>query len=157
MSSGRFHYISHDDLAQIVSHELTNNNGCYSTGGLWARTNCIPMGGPFSAQGTDSVWAAYTGRGKFRGLGRLEVSAEGWPVWHGMWGHASMCQFRDNILLATDAAPSDRAIVVQAVRQVLKVCWNLEVDCDCMTKELRICTGSCCNNVTKVVGVVMVL
>ena len=105
-ASGSFHYISHDDLVKIVSHELTHNNGCYSTGSLWARTNCIPMGGPFSAQEADlhSVWATYTGRGKFRSLGRLEVTTEGWPVWHGRWGRTSMCQFRDNILLSTDAS-----------------------------------------------------
>ena len=76
----------------------------------------------------------------------MEVSAEGWPVWHGR--HTSMCQFRDNILLATNATPGDRDSVGQAVRQVLKACWDLEVDCDCITKNVRICKGSRCNSVT---------
>ena len=69
----------------------------------------------------------------------------------------SMCQFRDNILLATDAPTEHRADVVQAVRDVLKFCWSLDVDCDCISKEVRRCTGCCCNSVTKAVGVVMVL
>ena len=158
-ASGSFHYINHDDLVKIVSHELTHNNGCYSTGDLWTRTNCIPMGGPFSAQGADlhSVWAAYTGRGKFRDLGRLGVNTEGWPVWHGRWGRTSMCQFRDNILLATDASPRHTAEVVQSVREVLKLCWQLDLDCECISKKVHRCIGLCCNSVTKAVGVVMVL
>ena len=47
--------------------------------------------------------------------------------------------------------------MVQAVRDILKFCWSLDVDCDCISKEVRRCTGSCCNSVTKAVGVVMVL
>ena len=47
--------------------------------------------------------------------------------------------------------------MVQTVRRVLKASWDVEVDRDCITKKVRICTGSCCNSVTKVVGVVMVL
>ena len=156
---GSFHCVIHDELVKIVSHELTNNNGCYSTGSLWARTNCIPMGGPFSAQGADLhlVWAAYTGRGKFTSLGKLEVTTKGWPVWHGRWGHTSMCQFRDNILLATDALARNRAGVVQTMREVLKSSWHLDVDCECISKKVHRCTSSCCNSVTKTVGVVMVL
>ena len=138
VASGSFHYISHDDLIKIVSHELRHNNGCYSTGSLWARTNCIPMGGPFSSQGADlhSVWAAYTGRGKFRSVGRLEVTTKGWPLWHGSWGRTSMCHFRDTILLATDASPKHRAYVVQTVREVVKSSWHLNVDCECISRKV---------------------
>ena len=42
-----------------------NNNGCF---------NCIPMGGPFSAQGADlhSVCGAYHNGSRFHKLGRLD-------------------------------------------------------------------------------------
>ena len=123
-SSQNFHYINHEDLVALVSHELGNNNGCYSSGALWVRTNCIPMGGLFSAQGADlhSVLGAYQGSQLFRKLGTLEISDEGWAVWHTRWGRVSMCQFRDNILVAPDSSPSDRAKVVEEVWQILKSC-----------------------------------
>ena len=61
--------------------------------GVWVRTNCIPMEGPFSAQGADmhSVWQAYQHRNLFRQLGALTVSAEGFPLWQGQWGKVAMC------------------------------------------------------------------
>ena len=31
-----------------------------------------------------------------------------------------------------------------------------DCDCDCISKEVNACSGTCCQNVTKVVGVVMV-
>ena len=48
-SAQGFRFLNHDDLVSIVSHELEMNNGCFSVGKPWVRTNCIPMGGPFSA------------------------------------------------------------------------------------------------------------
>ena len=48
-----FRFLNHDDMVCIVSHELVVNSGCFSVGKLWVRTNCIPMGGLFSAQGAD--------------------------------------------------------------------------------------------------------
>ena len=142
-ASGSFHYTSHEDLVKIVSHELTHNTGCYSTGNLWTGTSCIPMEGRFSAQGTGlrSVWAASTGRGKSRDLGRLEVTTEGWPVWHGRLGRTSMCHFRDNGLLATNASPRHRASVVQTVREVVKSCLHVDADCECIRKKFHRCTG----------------
>ena len=68
-----------------------------------------------------------------------------------------MCQFRDNILLATDASPRHRPDMVRTMREVLKVSWHLDVDYECISKDVHICTGSYCNSVTKAVGVVMVL
>ena len=78
-------------------------------------------------------------------------------MWHGPYGRLSMCQFRDNIMVATDASPAKRSTVVQMVREVLSDCWRLEVDCECISKKISRCTGHCCQPVTKAVGVVMVL
>ena len=158
-NSQGFRSVSHADLFAIVEQELTRNNGCWGAVRVWTRTNCIPMGGAFSAQGADlhSVWAAYVGRKCFRQLGRLEITTAGWPLWHTPLGRVTLCQFRDNILIATDTSPHLRAQMVERVRAVLKNCWNLEVECGCISKEIRSCTGQCCGSVTKAVGVVMIL
>ena len=85
-----------------MTQEVTENNGYFGAGSVWKRTNCIPMGGAFSAQG---VWAAYSNRKYFHQLEHLGITPEGWPVWHTPVGRVTLCQFRDNILTATDAAP----------------------------------------------------
>ena len=72
-------------------------------------------------------------------------------------GSGLMCQFTDNIPVATDSSPCDRARVVQEVRHILKSCWARDVDCGCISKHVAKCTGACCNLVTKAVGVVMIL
>ena len=63
-SSAGFPFVSHAKLITIVGQELTCNDGCFSAGHVWTRTNCIPMGGSFSAQGTDlcSVWGCIFGQ-----------------------------------------------------------------------------------------------
>ena len=90
-------------------------------------------------------------------MGCLEVSKEGWPVWHSLEGRVTLYQFWDNILVAADTPPQHRARVIQRVREVLMVAWDLQVECDCISKTVPKCTGACCQHVTKAVGVVMVL
>ena len=46
---------------------------------------------------------------------------------------------------------------MERVHCTLKRCWNVEVECSCITQAVTKCTGKCCNPVTKAVGVVMVL
>ena len=150
----------HDDLVVVVKHDLNNDNGCFSAGHLWVHNTCMPMGTPpFFAQDANHhlVWGAYKGRRKFRQLGRLEISTPGWLVRHGPYGCLSVCQSRDNIMVATDASPRDRSTVFQMVWEVLRDHWTLDVDCDCILKTVSVCTRQCRKRVTKAVGVVMVL
>ena len=109
-----FRYITHQQLCSIVDHELSNNNACWALGRVWVPPNCIPMGGPFSAQGADIqfLWQVYQHRGQFRPLGAPTVSPEGFPMWEGRWGRVTMCQFRDNILIATDCPQSKQASLI---------------------------------------------
>uniref|UniRef100_A0A7S4CXX8 Uncharacterized protein n=1 Tax=Eutreptiella gymnastica TaxID=73025 RepID=A0A7S4CXX8_9EUGL len=104
----------HEQLCSIVGHKLKNNNAYWAAGRVWVRTNCIPMGGPFSAQGADihSLWQAYQHRGHFRQIGTLTVSHEGFPMWEGRWGREAMCQFQDNILIAIGCPPSKQASLI---------------------------------------------
>ena len=79
------------------------------------------MGGLFSAQSADlhSIWSAYTHGGLFRALGQLHLTAEGYPYWRGRYTTA-LCQFRDNIVLGTDAPHAERAGLVNQVRDILQ-------------------------------------
>ena len=63
----------------------------------------MPMGGLFSAEGADlhSIWNAYVHTNLFRWLGNRTVSP-GIPMWEVPYGRVALCQFRDNILVATD-------------------------------------------------------
>ena len=115
----QFWYLTHDELTRYVSFELQKNNKCWSVGQLWRRDKCIPMGGSFSAQSADlhSIWGAYNGRQGFRRLGALNISPEGYVHWTGRW-QVAMCQFRNNILVASNANPSECRELVSLVKSV---------------------------------------
>ena len=68
----------------------------------------------------------------------------------------AMVQFRDNIFVATDAAPGRYAEVVELVRNILEGAWGLLVVCDCSTDTQLSCTSSCCVLVCKAMGTVLV-
>ena len=151
-TSKSFRYISHDRLSSYVSFELQVNNKCWSVGKVWSRDQCIPMGGSFSAQSADlhCVWSGYTGRSIFRRLGALNIAPEGYVFWVGTWTIA-LCQFRDNVLLATDASPDDCIAVVSLVRGVLEEAWGLPVECACADQQGD-CSGSCLQRVVRCMG-----
>ena len=104
-----FKYITHQQLTAIVGHELSKNNACWAAGTVWVRTNCIPRGGPFSAQGADihSVWRVYQHKGLFHQLGTLTVSSEGSPLWEGQWGRVAVDHNLSCVHLATSQLGAD--------------------------------------------------
>ena len=91
----------------------------------------------------------------FIGLGRLEVSPEGWPLWRTPVGREGLCQLRANNLVATDAAQRDRASLIGRLRTVLQSCRSLDMDCTCIARDVRQCTSLCGGPVTNAVGVVL--
>ena len=149
-TSKSFRYILHQVLSEYVRFELQRNNKCWAVGKLWSRDLCIPMGGSFSAQSADlhSVWGAYTGRQER--LGALTISPEGYVLWTGRW-RISLCQFRDNILMATDARVEDCREVVSLVKSVLERVWGLPVECNCADKQGN-CQGACLGPVLRCMG-----
>ena len=110
------------------------------------------MGGSFSAQSADlhSVWGAYKRRNRFRQLGALHVSPEGFVHWVGRWTIA-LIQFRANVLLATDAPRTDFQEVVEEVRGVLEEVWGIPVRCDC-ANDAGVCQDRCMGPVCRVMG-----
>ena len=121
-------------MSDTISLEMHCDNYIIALGEVWSRHGCIPMGGSFSAQAADlhSVWGVYTNRTLLRQLGSLKVSEGRWAYWESSAGIVSLCQFRDNILIASTFPDTPATPIVQQVCDVLSACWNLHVLCDCM-------------------------
>ena len=85
------------------------------------------------------------------------MSAEGFPPWEGPHGKVALCQFRDNILVATDCPPEACANLINLICRILRGCWGLQVDCNCIAPGHTQCTRGCCSGVRKAVGVLLVL
>ena len=64
-------------------------------------------------------------------------------MWEGRRGRVAMCQFQDNILIATNCPHSKQASLIQKIHDILKAAWGLEVECDCITPRQTTCTGVC--------------
>ena len=107
------------------------------------------MRGSFSAQSADlhSIWASYKGRQAFRILGTLHVSQEGYIFWTGQWKIA-LCQFRDNILMASDVELGD---CKELVSLVLETVWDLPVECACANTDGNY-HGNCLGPVIRCMG-----
>ena len=99
----KFWYLSHTAMRDTIGFEMRCNNFIRALGSLWSRHGCIPMGGSFSAQATDlhSLWGVYSKRDLFRQLGTLHISELGFPFWDTHRGIITLCQFRDNIPVAS--------------------------------------------------------
>ena len=153
-ASRKFWYVDHTELAKQINFELQNNNFVWAVGSVWQRTGCIPMGGSFSAQSADlhCQWGVYQHRNLFRGLGELRVTDSGFIYWDTPWGALTLCQFRDNILLATSFPDSPSIRVVQRVCDILQRCWSLRVLCPCDDQ----CTHRCLQRSTVAMGFCMV-
>ena len=102
-NSTNFWFLSHKEMTDTIMFETNNHIYVKAAGELWSRAGCIPMGGSFSAQAADlhSLWGVYKGRHKFRALGELRISDEGFPFWVSDHGRVGFCHFHDNILVAT--------------------------------------------------------
>ena len=85
----------------------------------------------------------YTGRHKFRDLGDLRISDEGFPYWVSPQGNIALCQFEDNIRIATSFPYSPQARVVDRVCKILESCWDLAVLCDCRQRRKDPYTFTC--------------
>ena len=74
--------------------------------------------------------------------GVLGVSNEGYLLAAGrIW--FSLCQFRDNILFASNLPPAARPQVVQMVTDMHSDIWDVGVLCPCVVAGDLICKGAC--------------
>ena len=78
-----------------------------------------------------SCWGAYKGRRMLRSLGALCFTKSGFLFWRTTKGVMTMCQFRDNILVASSYPDSERVRLIQTVCGLLGKAWDLKVLCDC--------------------------
>ena len=149
-ASGKFWYLAHEDLVNLVTFDLTEHIHVWAGGELRHRLRCIPMGGSFSAQSADlhSAWGVFQGRHLFRKLGKLHISESGFVYWINELGTVSLCQFRDNILVASTYPDSPRTQLIHQICGILHECWGLRVVCDCGD----VCQGSCLKQSTTAMG-----
>jgi hypothetical protein len=99
-----FWHVSHDLLTRLLKFELLSNNVLQAVGTLWHHDTRIPMGGPFSAQSVDlhTLWKIKRLGKKLPECGELHVSDNRYDYWcrGSIWFR--LCQFKDNILLASN-------------------------------------------------------
>ena len=77
-----------------------------------------------------------------RSLGSLHFTSAGFPYWVNQHGCVSLCQFWDNVLIASNYEDTPHTRLVHDMCTALGEAWNLRVLCDCMA-EKRQCNGSC--------------
>ena len=111
--------MTHNRLIAMVELNLTQNNKCRAIGSVQERTGCIPMGGPFSARSADlhCIFCTYKWCHHHERLGF--VSNAGIAYWVRRW-IVALCQFGDNVVVATDAPSTERAELVELARDVLQ-------------------------------------
>ena len=151
----KFWYIEHRNLTARIEFELKHNNYVQAAGNVWKRPGCSPMGGSFSAQSADlhCQWEVYQNRHLFRELGTLQITASGYVYWETEWGVLSLCQFTDNILLATSFPNSPRRAIVRQVCSILQTAWKRRVLCPC--DEVR--THNCLKDSASAMGYTLVM
>ena len=153
----RFWCITHDLLSRLLKFELTENNMLQAVGTLWKREGAIPMGGPFSAQSADlhTLWKVKRAGKKLRDWGELNISDEGYIYWQRgpLW--FSLCQFRDNILFASNHRPGAHTSIIQRVTETLSIVWDLEVLCPCTDGGDDCCVGNCLTQTAQALGISM--
>ena len=73
---GTFHFVSMEQLLELVEFSLLHDNVVLASGEPWRRGVAIPMGGSFSAQSADlhRVWMCKKLVARLRQLGDLSVS-----------------------------------------------------------------------------------
>ena len=91
----------------------------------------------------------------FRHLGTSVLSDAGFAYRVGQW-IVALCKFRDNIVMAMDAQPHERAQAMELVRGFFEEALGLPLTCECITDLHKQCTGSCCSHMCKVMGNVLV-
>ena len=117
------------------------------------------MGGPFSAQFADlhTVWRKKKVGKNLEDWGSVQVSKEGYLFWTREQMLFSLCQFRDNVLLACNLNPGSETNLVQKVCSALSTIWDLEVLCDCLDSGDTTCKGKCLAKTVRALGISMIV
>ena len=154
----KFWYLSHTTMRDTIGFEMHCNNFMRVLGSLWSRHGCIPMGGSFLAQAANlhSLWEVYSNGHLFRQLGALHIFESGFPFWETPHGIITLCQFRDNILVASTYKDSPSTPIIQTVCNILRSSWNQHVLCDCMSNPGDPCLHACHKRATMALGYALV-
>ena len=152
---GTFHFVSMEDLLDLVEFSLLHDNVVLASGEPWRRGGAIPMGGSFSAQSADlhCVWMCKKLVARLRQLGDLSVTDSGILQWTLPDKNVvALRQFRDNLMVAAKG-PSPQS-TMYPVCMAMEDIWNLRVLCPCRDKNPdALCQGSCMTNRVRCMGV----
>ena len=143
-----------EELIELVSFSLLEDNMVVAGGELWKRTQAIPMGGPFSAQSADlhSVWSCKQFVHKLSELGRFETTPSGVVQWSGACGVLALQQFCDNLVVAAKGPNARHSMSL--VCTVMQDVSGLKVECECRDKdETVVCVGVCMRDSLTAMGV----
>ena len=112
-------------------------------------------GWKFFSADLHSSWALYECQRLLRSLGDLHFTDSGFPYWESGLGRVTMCQFRDNILVASSYPDCAHTKLIRNICQALGTAWNLSVLCECQSAKLP-CEGSCHTSSVTAMGFYMV-
>ena len=102
-----------------------------------------------------SSWALYESRQLLRSLGDLHFTACSFPYWVNHLGTVSLCQFRDNILVASSYPDSQHTRFIHNICNISGKAGNLRVLCQCQSTHAQ-CQGTCHTACTTAMGFCMV-
>ena len=104
-------------------------------------------------------------RGKTAGLGgpnisewgALNVSEAAYVYWQrgALW--SSLCQFRDNLLLASNLRPGMQTPIVKMIAKSLSNVWDSEVLCPYTDGGDDCCEGNCLTRTAQALGISMTI
>ena len=80
----------------------------------------------------------------------------GFPYWESPQGITALCQFRDNILIATTNPDTPSHPIVSIVCSLLGEAWGLDVLCECMSGPGDTCKHRCHSASTTALGFDMI-
>ena len=126
----------------ILKWTVTILSGRWGTCGT--ATVASPWGVPFRPW-ICTAYGGFTSTATASALGFLQVSPKGFAWWDGPYGQVSLCEFRDNILIATEFPNDPSTPIVQDVIDILRRCFGLHVLCNCMSQPGNPCAHSCRN------------
>ena len=149
--------MTHEALCAVLKFEMSKNTYVQANGKVWGWGRCILMGGIFSAQSAHlhSCWGLYHARRFLRSLGSLHFTTTGLPYWVNQQGCVSLCQFRDNVPIASNYGDDSHTRLIHDRCTALGEAWNLRVLCECMADDTR-CNGSCHKTHVTAMGFCMV-
>ena len=120
-----------------------------------AGSQVYPWVAHFQRADLHTLWKIKRAGKRWRDWGELHISDTGYVdssqgnVWF------SLCQFRDNVLIACNLPPAADTPLAQVICDTLSEMGDLQVLCACLDAGKSECTGQCFTQTTHALGICM--